>query len=430
MRKGNELPAGTHEPVSTGTAAHGMERTLTHPNPMEEQIPVTSLPDRIWDVAIIGAGPAGCTAAIQLSAAGRSVLLVDREAFPRNKICGDCLISDALLALARTGLEERVRATGFQAAGYSVYSPGRVRVDLPGDCVVLKRELLDTILATEAVNRGATFCRGKVTLLQDTGGDTVTVHFRDSTSNPVARFAVIATGADVTLLNRAGMLRRARPSGVAVRRYLESAVELDRLVLSFDRCILPGYAWIFPLGAGIYNIGCGTFHPVDGATLKRAFQTFSKEFPLAREMLGRGRFTSALQGGRLRCGLEGADPFAGRILAAGEATGATYPFTGEGIGKAMETAAMAGELIEEGLATADKSPLRTYNARLADELKPKYRGYEEAQRWISYPWLVDFVAWRTRQSATLQNAAAGMLRERVDPREVFSVRGLLRSFVD
>ncbi len=58
----------------------------------------------IWDVVIIGAGPAGSTAAIHLARQGHGVLLLEKEKFPRDKVCGDALIADSLRCLGRLGL--------------------------------------------------------------------------------------------------------------------------------------------------------------------------------------------------------------------------------------------------------------------------------------------------------------------------------------
>ena len=71
-----------------------------------------------WDVAVVGAGPAGATAALHLARRGLRVALVDRHRFPRDKVCGDALIPDAIHALERCGLYDTVRAHGITMCGY------------------------------------------------------------------------------------------------------------------------------------------------------------------------------------------------------------------------------------------------------------------------------------------------------------------------
>src|SRR5437016_12531817 len=75
--------------------------------PVPWQHPVDSAPRAIWDVLIVGAGPAGSIAAFHLAARGHAVLLLDKKRFPRNKTCGDGLLSDALRVLERVGLLTR-----------------------------------------------------------------------------------------------------------------------------------------------------------------------------------------------------------------------------------------------------------------------------------------------------------------------------------
>ena len=131
----------------------------------------------------------------------------------------------------------------------------------------------------------------------------------------------------------------------------------------------------------------------------------------------------------LRCGLTGAEPLGpGSWLSAGEAIGATFPLTGEGIGKAMETAVMAADAIDRSLTSAPGAA-REFEARVRRELGPKYVGYDVAQRWIQWPRLGDLVIRRAQRSAYLQRAVRGILDETIDPRTVFSVRGLVRSWL-
>jgi flavin-dependent dehydrogenase len=113
----------------------------------------------------------------------------------------------------------------------------------------------------------------------------------------------------------------------------------------------------------------------------------------------------------------------------GESIGATFPFTGEGIGKAMETGEIAAEVAHNALSSGDLSRLSEFPRRIERELQPKFLGYRIAENWFSKPWLNDFVARRIRSSRILQELVAGIINETVDPREVFSLRGILRSFV-
>ena len=117
------------------------------PDPVDCQQTVDSLPEEIFDVLIVGAGPAGSTAALNLAAKGHRVLLLDREQFPREKVCGDGLISDSINCLQRSGLIESVRRLGHQLNAISTFSPSRVELRVKGDFITLKRRALVTLLA-------------------------------------------------------------------------------------------------------------------------------------------------------------------------------------------------------------------------------------------------------------------------------------------
>ena len=120
------------------------------------------MPDRLWDVVIVGAGPAGAIAAAHLAAGHRRVLLLDRKKFPREKICGDGLLPDALRCLDAIGAGEIVRAAGHKISTSVFTSPSRNEVEIPGEYLTIKRSLLDMIVAQKAVDIGAVFAWGEV----------------------------------------------------------------------------------------------------------------------------------------------------------------------------------------------------------------------------------------------------------------------------
>jgi geranylgeranyl reductase family protein len=387
---------------------------------------------RVWDAAIIGAGPAGSTAALNLAKRGHAVLLIDKDRFPRDKVCGDGLIADAIGALKRAGLYEEVLRLGYRTNKGTVYSPSRIRFDVEGEYLTLKRYLLDDLIKRKAEESGAVFLQSKIT-----GVEPQTDHARITTAagdgEPiVARVVMLATGASVELAEQLGLVTESRASAVALRCYVRSRVEIDRLIISYDRAITPGYAWIFPLGAGEYNVGCGIIYAEKKkrVNLRETFRLFETNFPEAIDLFKRADAVTPLRGARLRCGMRGTAALGrGNVLVIGEAIGATFPFTGEGIGKAMETGELAAEVAGRALGEADFSHLREFPERLERELKPKFLGYQIAEDWLSRPWLNDLVARRIRKSRFLQELVQGIVNETVDPREVFSVRGLVRSFI-
>jgi flavin-dependent dehydrogenase len=162
--------------------------------------------------------------------------------------------------------------------------------------------------------------------------------------------------------------------------------------------------------------------------LRSIFDRFTREFPLARALMRQAVDVTPLKGAMLRFGLRGTRARgSGPVLPIGETIGTTFPFTGEGIGKAMETAEIAADVCDEALSTGDVRALERFEARIERELRPKFRGYQLAQDWFSYPWVNDLFARRARRSRFMRDGIAGIVDETVDPHQVFSIGGLLRS---
>ncbi|MEJ2367409.1 MAG: geranylgeranyl reductase family protein [Acidobacteriota bacterium] len=385
-----------------------------------------------WDAVVAGAGPAGSTTALHLAAAGRRVLLLDSKTFPRDKVCGDALIADTHGALERSGLLEAVSRQAYRVETATVYSPSRLHLSIPGKFMTLKRRKLDAVLAAGAVERGATFCRGKVKSFDVVDGVSVKVWVEGAAEPVPARSLVLATGANRGLLEGSPGWNGGAPSAFAMRCYIRSKAQLDTLLISYDRSILPGYAWIFPMGGDEYNVGCGLFSRRKSelaGNLLQIFEAFCREFPPMRELWDHRVEQGKMKGAPLRCGLRvPPNRPKGPVLVAGETVDSTFPFTGEGIGKAMETGEMAARALNACLEKDDSAALESYWKALERDLAKKYVGYRIAERWLSREWIANFFARRARRSRFLQKAFAGFMNETVDPREVFSVSGILKSY--
>ena len=158
------------------------------------------------------------------------------------------------------------------------------------------------------------------------------------------------------------------------------------------------------------------------------FDDFTRVYAPARRLMDGGELQGGLKGAPLRCTLEGArhEGRAG-LIATGEALGSTYDFTGEGIGKALETGLLAADTLLAGeRAGRDEATIRQdYATRLA-ALKPKFALYERANSVNRHPWLADLVIWRARRSPRLLRRMSGVLDETANPGHLMSLRGMLR----
>jgi geranylgeranyl reductase family protein len=396
---------------------------------------------RRCDVAVIGAGPAGSAAAWQLARRGLDVVLVDQQVFPRDKVCGDGLIPDAHAALRRIGVLDEVMAQARRVSHVRCTGPRGGQVDVPGTLAVLPRLQLDHILVRAAERAGARLwmpARFEAPLLD--GGERVSgVRLRvgDALHELQCRWVLLATGAVPQGLMAAGMCQRRTPSGVALRGYVKNEAMVGRintLEIFWHKRLSGGYGWIFPAPGGVFNIGTGLTgsHAVergDGGfrmqdvNLRRMFDAFCEVYAPAGELMRGGTLLAELKGAPLRCSLSGARWSRPGLLVTGEAAGSTYAFTGEGIGKALETGLLAADAVD--LAAADDAVRQRYEAGLR-ALKPRFGLYEKAAHVNHRPWLTDLVIWRANRSPGILRRMSGVLEETQNPGRLLSWRGITK----
>jgi flavin-dependent dehydrogenase len=164
--------------------------------------------------------------------------------------------------------------------------------------------------------------------------------------------------------------------------------------------------------------------------LRELFRAFCEIYAPATELMASGTLVGELKGAPLRCSLDGALYSRAGMLATGEAIGSTYDFSGEGIGKAMETGMLAARAILEGRGQpdADAAVRGAYDAALR-ALQPRFELYRKASRVNAHPWLADLVIWRARNSPRVLRRMSGVLEETANPGNLVSVRGIAKLFL-
>jgi geranylgeranyl reductase family protein len=344
---------------------------------MTSELVPAGVPESI-DVLVVGAGPAGSSAAAWSARGGLDVLLADAETFPRDKACGDGLTPRAIAELDRLGLDDWVRAQGtnrgLRAAGFGqellLPWPGG---SLPANGGAVARVELDARIREVALEAGAVAFEGARAVDVVLDGDRVTgVVFRiaDGTTTTVrCSRLVVADGARSTLGRVLGReWHRDTAFGVAARGYIRSGRSTDGWISSHlelrgaEDEVLAGYGWVFPLNNGEVNIGVGTLATAKrpaGVRLRGLIEHYANARRDEWELDGpvRTHASALLPMGGAVSGVAGAN-----WALIGDAAGCVNPLNGEGIDYGLETGRLVAELMaqDRDLAVAWPATLRSH----------------------------------------------------------------------
>ena len=330
------------------------------------------------DVVVVGGGPGGMAAAIELARAGREVVVVDRAQFPRDKCCGDGLTTAALRLLESLGLEPASVPSWRPVDTAWVRSPSGREVGFPlprgqGQfAVVAPRVELDAALVDVARHAGVK--------VHDGHGFTDVVEQRDDrlvidvdALGPISSRYVVAADGMWSPVRKALGCGEAGYLGEwhAFRQYFDGVTgnAAERLWVWFEPDLLPGYAWSFPLPDGRANVGFGVLRGA-GRRIQDMKDLWPELLarPHVREALGAGARPSAPhKAWPIPARIDRAVLAKGRTLFVGDAAGACDPLTGEGIGQALLTGTLAAQAIVEAGATRPALAGQRYRDLVAEE---------------------------------------------------------------
>lgn len=314
------------------------------------------------DVLIVGAGPAGCAAALAATASGASVCVVDRARFPRDKTCGDAVSNDALALLRSLGVGdelERLPHALVRRAVAVLPDGSRIEREYPRPGWIVTRLAFDDCLRRAAQDRGARVLEGVavrrlVPSWHAPGAEGDDFRWR-------ARVVVAADGPGSLAWSALGQSKPSGPALAVSRTVYLRGVRSGSSDVSehhFASWLPGGYAWLFPEVDGVSNVG--VYQRLDhyraaGADLEQLLARFLAEhrdrFESAQPLGPARTWSLPLAGPRMPSGGPG-------LLLAGDAARVVDPLTGEGIWHALASGATVGRSAAEaarrgGLTRAD-----------------------------------------------------------------------------
>ena len=385
------------------------------------------------DVIVVGAGPAGSAAAYYFASAGYDVTLVDKQKFPRDKVCGDFVSPVAQNELGKLGITNLPEFKSSNAISKaSVYLDGNKLISrsvpkvqgLPRYGRVVPRIILDKLLLDSACKEGAIFLEEHKAISIQTKRKSVELKVESPSGKRIleTRLLIGADGSNSTI---AKLVRGHAPSSadriVAIRGYFEDVEgPANQADLYFNKESFPGYCWLFPTGKNQANVGVGMVLDTIpcGNRLKELLNNLIENNSTLRKRLKNARLIGQIRGWPLTTYNANQPLVDNRVMLVGDAVGLVNPLNGEGIQYALLSGRWASEIAISSLTNNDfsKEALSAYPHIIEKEL-----GYGMSVANL----IVQLIRNRSFNPFWLRSLELMAERSRVDPSYADIVGGIL-----
>lgn len=391
-------------------------------------------------VCIVGAGPAGAAAALQLAQLGIACVVVDKAVFPRDKVCGDGLSGKVLTALNRIdpAIAGRLKTAGFKVNSWGVtfVSPARhsldvgYRPDYSSDNAahketpigyVCKRIDFDHFLVEEIKRRSEIQLFEGISIDQyERTPDGYIVSDKSGQFKVKAPLLIIANGAHSSFTKEiAGITMEPEHYIAGIRAYYKnvSGNNADNFIeLHFLKQLLPGYFWIFPLPNGEANVGVGVLSETvreKKLNLKKEMLDIIQNDPVMKERFRHAELISGIDGYGLPLGSKVRTLSGDHYMLTGDAAYLIDPFTGEGIGNGLYSGRIAALKAAEALEANDFSAakLAAYDAEVYRIMGPELKLSHRLQKLVKKPWLFNMLMKISSRNKQLQSLLSSMFYE-------------------
>lgn len=360
--------------------------------------------EKQFDVAIIGAGPAGCAAALALRNSRLKVALIDKSEFPRDKVCGDAIPVKAFKGIdyidVEWGRDMRNMSTGSKVISAALFTPKHSKIirNWSTQALNVRRIDFDQFLMNLVKTKTNT------TVFENTRLLNVKVNQAFATcffSNKLQIKASIVLGCDgansVVLRNLGSFELRGKHVATAVRTYVHGITGLEEGVneVHLFKDMPTGYFWIFPLTNGWANVGFGEIAKSKAQQSQRVIlQQIIEKSPSINK-----RFTQAIdpeniKGFALPLGIEKRKISGERFMLCGDAATLIDPIGGNGIDNAIWSGIFAAEQIISCFRQNNFSSsfIEAYDKKVYKVLGTQLKQSTMLMRLVRlFPWLLNFV---------------------------------------
>ena len=389
--------------------------------------------ENTFDLIVVGAGPAGSSAALFAAQQGLNVCLLEKAAFPRDKTCGDAISGKSMMILKELGLLEELQQLPHAVIEAITFGNARhemVTIPLMGDRragippgFVVRRKIFDAFLADKAGKAARLLENHEAQHLIFDGTQVVGIRGMDRQNDrPFELFAPLILGADGfnSVVARETGLFEHDPQHwvVALRQYFRNVKGLDKQIeLHYLDEVIPGYLWLFPADDGTANVGIGMLHQALKAkkvNLKEAMHN-ALQSDFLRERFAEAQALEEPTGWNLPVGSKHRKNYGPGFLLLGDAAGLIDPFTGEGIGNALYSGKIAARVAAQARQAGDFSAsfLQRYDTQLWQALGDELAVSAKLQRIGRHRTLLNFVIGKAARSAHVREIISGMMANQI-----------------